>query len=128
MPYTRTFNARARRFEAHFNGRVSADEIVQNYMEMIHSPEWAPDVVRLIVIEAGSDLSDITLDLFQNRFVQLLEDTAEIAGPPNKNAWVFESELTAPIGQLCELMPEAGELDVFRVFRTRKAALDWLEA
>jgi len=128
MPYTRTFNAQARRFEAHFNGKVTADEIVQNYMEMIQSPEWGPDVVRLIVIEAGSDLSDITLDLFQNRFVQLLEDTADIAGPPNKNAWVFESELTAAIGQLWELMPEAGELDVFRVFRTRKAALDWLES
>jgi hypothetical protein len=128
MPYTRTFNAQARRFEAHFNGKVTADEIVQNYMEMIQSPEWGPDVVRLIVIEAGSDLSDITLDLFQNRFVQLLEDTADIAGPPNKNTWVFESELTAAIGQLWELMPEAGELDVFRVFRTRKAALDWLES
>lgn len=128
MPFTRTFNAQARRFEAHFTGKVTADEIVQNYMEMIQSPEWGPDVVRLIVIEAGSDLSDITLDLFQNRFVQLLEDTAEIAGPPNKNAWVFESELTASIGQLWELMPQAGELDVFRVFRTRKAALDWLES
>ncbi|WP_203292067.1 hypothetical protein [Maricaulis parjimensis] len=127
MPYTRSFDAQARRFETHFYGFVPVEEIIQNYMEMIESPEWGPDVVRLIIVKSGADLSELTIEVFRTTFVKLLEDTAEIAGPPNKNAWVIESDVNMPIVETWSLMPEAGELDVFGVFRTRAEALNWLE-
>ncbi|MEC9249198.1 MAG: hypothetical protein VX501_01005 [Pseudomonadota bacterium] len=126
MPYERVFVPGAKRFETRFFGRVPADEIVQNYMEMIQSDDWSPDVVRLITVERGADLSDLTYEVFENRFIKLLEDTAHIAGPPNKNAWIIESEVTMPIVQTWELMPAAQKLDVFGVFATRDEALDWL--
>ncbi len=128
MPYTRSFDAEARRFETRFFGVVPVEEIIRNYMEMIESPEWGPDVVRLIIVESGADLSELTIEVFQTTFVKLLEDTAEIAGPPNKNAWVIESDTTVPIAETWALMPQANELDVFGVFRTRAEALDWLES
>lgn len=128
MPYERKFVPEAKRFETRFFGRVPADEIVQNYMEMIRSDQWSPGVVRLITVERGADLSDLTYEVFENRFIRLLEDTADIAGPPNKNAWVIESEVTMPIVQTWELMPEAQKLDVFGVFATREEALNWLHS
>ena len=128
MPYTRSFDADARRFETRFYGVVPVDEIIRNYMEMIQAPEWGPDVVRLIIVESGADLSELTIEVFQTVFVKLLEDTAEIAGPPNKNAWVIESDTTVPIAETWALMPEAGKLDLFAVFRTRAEALAWLES
>jgi len=127
MPYSRQFDPVSRRFETRFYGEVPADEIVQNYMEMIESEAWGPDVTRLIIVEQGADLSDLTLELFETRFVKLLEDTAAIAGPPNKNAWVIESDVTMPIAKTWELMPQADELDVFRTFSTRQEAVEWLE-
>ena len=127
MPYERHFDPEKRWFEAHFSGKVTVEEIIQNYMEMIRSPEWGPDVLRLIVVEDGSDLSDITLDVFQTRFLQVLDETKEIAGPPNKNAWVMESPFDTGIGKVWEMMPEAQKRDVFRIFRTRQAAVEWLE-
>ena len=127
MPYTRSFDAEARRFETRFSGAVPVEEIIRNYMEMIHSPEWGPDVVRLIIVESGADLSELTIDVFQTKFVKLLADTAEIAGPPNKNAWVIQSDTTVPIAETWALMPRASELDVFGVFRTRAEALAWLK-
>ena len=72
MPYTRSFDAEARRFETRFSGVVPVEEIIRNYMEMIHSPEWGPDVVRLIIVESGADLSELTIDVFQTKFVKLL--------------------------------------------------------
>ena len=127
MPYERTFVSDAKRYETRFFGRVPADEIVQNYMEMIESDVWGPDVVRLITVDRGADLSDLTLEVFEKRFVKLLEDTADIAGPPNKNAWVIESDVTMPIVRTWELLPKASELDVFGVFKTREEALNWLD-
>lgn len=128
MPYTRSFDPEARRFETRFHGFVPVVEIIQNYMEMIQSPEWGPDVVRLIIVESGSDLSELTIEVFQTTFIKLLEDTAEIAGPPNKNAWVIESDVNMPIVETWSLMPRANELDVFGVFRTRAEALAWLDS
>ena len=127
MPYDRLFNAEKKRFEVRFHGRVTVDEIIRNYMEMIRSRDWSPEVLRLIVVENGSDLSELTIDTFQNEFLQVLDETAEIAGPPNKNAWVFESELTSPIAKVWELMPAAQERDLFRVFSSAQDAIAWLE-
>jgi len=128
MPYERVFVPEAKRFETRFFGRVPVDEIVRNYMEMIQSDEWSSEVVRLIIVEQGADLSDLTYEVFENRFIKLLQDTAHIAGPPNKNAWVIELEGTMPIVQTWQLMPAAQELDVFGVFGTRCEALEWLNA
>lgn len=128
MPFTREYVADERRFDIVFEGQVPADEIVQNYMEMIHSPEWGPDILRLITVKSGADVSELTIELFQSRFVELLEKTAEIAGPPKKQAWIIESDVTMPIIRTWELMPEALELDRFKVFHTREEAIAWLKA
>lgn len=127
MPYSRHFIPEARRFEITFEGEVPADEIVQNYMEMIHSDDWGEDVVRLVTVKSGADLSELTIELFQTRFVEILEETAAISGPPKKQAWVIENDVTMPIVKTWELMPEALELDRFKVFQTREEALAWLE-
>jgi len=128
MPYERVFVPEFKRFETRFFGRVPADEIVQNYMEMIQSEHWSPDVVRLITVANGADLSDLTYEVFTQRFLKILDETASIAGPPNKNAWVIECDVNMPIVQTWQLMPAAQERDLFGVFATRSEALDWLNA
>lgn len=126
MPYRRTYHPSAKRFETVFHGLVSADEIERNYREIITSPDWGPDSTRLAVVKAGSDLSDLTLDVFETRFVPLLEEIFERTGGPGKNAWVIESDTAMPIIRVWEMMPQTEALDHLRAFRTRQEALSWL--
>lgn len=51
MFYDCVFVFEVKCFEICFYGWVLADEIVQNYMEMIQFDDWLLDVVCLIIVE-----------------------------------------------------------------------------
>lgn len=127
MPYTCTYNAEAGRFDNRYFGRVTGDEVVQQYLEMLHSKHWRQGTPRLTVVEQGADLSEITMEVFQEKFIPVIRDTASLHGPPSKIAWVFEDGMTKILGTLWQTVAEGG-VENFRAFDTREHALLWLEA
>jgi hypothetical protein len=126
MPYAMRYDPERRWFVTRFHGRVTADDVVQQYLEALDSAFWDRHEGRIAEIEHGSDLSEMTIEVFRERFEPVLRHHADRAGRIRKSCWIVASELSKTIVKVYEFVAAKSGLEDFRLFETRHDAEDWL--
>lgn len=126
MPYTLDYNPQKHRFITIISSVMDPDELEVNDREILESPHFSKNISLLNIIKPGCDVGKLTIGIFNERFVPLLEKTAEQRLLIGKVAWVVPSDLMVPIFKLWMSLPEVQKLQTFRFFTTRSEAEDWL--
>ena len=127
MPVERRYDSERNLFEVRYHGVVTIEEIEDNHRGMVRSGHWNPDIKRLTIVEPDADISSLDLDALQNRLIPLLQEVDAEKGRGTKTAWVMMSDLSATMGKLWELVPNASDYETFKTFATRAEALAWLD-
>ncbi|WP_421790667.1 hypothetical protein [Hyphobacterium sp.] len=105
---------------------VTLEDISRLNDGLYFSPDWRKGMNCLGIIEAGTDLSEISPEVMRDGLRREAERLRTVRGPDFKMAWVIEDAHNLPIVQLWAAMPFLSGLYELRVFREEEEARAWL--
>ncbi len=115
-------------FELVWRGPIGLDSIRSAYSEVATHPDWKPHFNRLVVYTEEAEVGDIDFaDL--DSMKRALSDWQGRHAPGRQlfGANVVESTFFDALGAVWKTLFKEDEALTVRVFKTRDAALDWLE-
>ncbi|WP_421787762.1 hypothetical protein [Hyphobacterium sp.] len=112
--------------EFRMGGALSAESFSRLHKGLYFAPEWRTGMNCLGVLDAGTDISAITIDTMRGELRGEIERVRRLRGPDFKMAWVVVDDHNMPMVRLWKSMPFLANQYEIEIFRTASEAREWL--
>lgn len=126
MSFEITYPAHGNIVEFRIRETLTFEKIQRLHAGLYYSPDWRTGLNCLGVVEAGTDISDVTADALRTTFREEVERLKKLRGPDFKMAWAVEDEHNRPMFKLWQALPFNAAVDI-QLFETEAEARAWLE-
>lgn len=128
MAYSLTEDLRNRSIEVVYSGRLDIPDLITSFLEVLKKSSLAGFNKVVYLTHYDTDFSQLDVHVMKLHLLPLLDLTREMWPSGFRTCWVIPKEMNVSILEVWKIVREEVNPFPTDVFRTREAAVTWLNS